>query len=770
MELRPYQHKLVDLVNQSITNGHSPCVVLPTGGGKTVITAELCKQALARGEDVLVAAHRLEIIRQLLTSLTRHLGEVPQLITAASTTPRKRITVAMVPTLTRRSSWIERLQGRTYILDECFPAGTPVDGTPIEAVRIGQMVRCLDEATGAVVRRPVTRLFKHPAPAAMVKLRLSDGTRLICTVNHPIWTDGQWIQAQHLTPGCRVMLATMQLPNVSGLLRNVRRSRLQDQSTARRRQETGLGVLRRYVRSGVQKLEQLTNRFPDQSETRITAYDRSQPDETGGSACQGINQPSDYGLEASSTGRQRQASASRATPAGVDAGLGDGSLGQDRARFEGWYGMAPLLQIGHWVPATQDRCGDRREQSLLPESSSTRSQEGRETCFAWVDSVEVQEQACAGGPTSMCPDGSVYNIEVAEHHNYFANGVLVHNCHHQVAPGYQKLREKLTPGRFIGMTATPITPTGGGLGKHFSELVLGPDPAWLMEHGFLCRYKLYGAPAEIDTTGVTIRAGEFALNELEERVTTVQGNVLRDWRKFNPDGKSTICVGISVQHAHSLADLFVVSGIAAAAVDGTTAAAERDRIFADFRSGAITVLCACAVVDEGLDVPEATCLQLLRPTRSLRLYRQLIGRVLRPAEGKEEAIIIDHSGSWRYLPLPDEHIDWSLKEKVKSAKAENRQVTRDPDDYIVAKREVIQEDNIRLQLVSTTASIEAKRMEARRRLHSQLRKVQNGIVPAAALWGQIKDARYFTEDELLAIQHAMNFPSDWAQTQGWLNV
>jgi superfamily II DNA or RNA helicase len=461
MDLRPYQHKLVDLVNQSITIGHSPCVVLPTGGGKTVITAELCKQALARGEDVLVAAHRLEIIRQLLTSLTRHLGEVPQLITAASTTPRKRITVAMVPTLTRRSSWIERLQGRTYILDE---------------------------------------------------------------------------------------------------------------------------------------------------------------------------------------------------------------------------------------------------------------------------------------------------------------------CHHQVAPGYQKLREKLAPGRFIGMTATPITPTGGGLGKHFSELVLGPDPAWLMEHGFLCRYKLYGAPAEIDTTGVTIRAGEFALNELEERVTTVQGNVLRDWRKFNPDGKSTICVGISVQHAHSLADLFVVSGVAAAAVDGTTATAERDRIFADFRSGAITVLCACAVVDEGLDVPEATCLQLLRPTRSLRLYRQLIGRVLRPAEGKEEAIIIDHGGSWRYLPLPDEHIDWSLREKVKAVKAEDRQVTRDPDDCIVAKRESIVEDNIRLQLVSTTASIEAKRMEVRRRLHKTISLIERGVIPERALWNYVKDARYFSEAELLAIQHTLNLPANWAETMGWLNV
>ena len=63
------------MANQSVANGTSPCVVLPTGGGKSVIIAELAKQALARGEDVLIAAHRLEIVKQLLASLTRHLGK-----------------------------------------------------------------------------------------------------------------------------------------------------------------------------------------------------------------------------------------------------------------------------------------------------------------------------------------------------------------------------------------------------------------------------------------------------------------------------------------------------------------------------------------------------------------------------------------------------------------------------------------------------------------------------------------------------------------------
>ena len=88
--------------------------------------------------------------------------------------------------------------------------------------------------------------------------------------------------------------------------------------------------------------------------------------------------------------------------------------------------------------------------------------------------------------------------------------------------------------------------------------------------------------------------------------------------------------------------------------------AERDRIFAAFRAGEITILCACAVVDEGLDVPGAGCIQLVRPTRSLRLLRQLQGRVLRASPGKDRALLIDHGPSWRELPLPDEEIAWSL--------------------------------------------------------------------------------------------------------------
>jgi superfamily II DNA or RNA helicase len=371
----------------------------------------------------------------------------------------------------------------------------------------------------------------------------------------------------------------------------------------------------------------------------------------------------------------------------------------------------------------------------------------------------------------MCPDGFVYNLEVAEHHNYFANGVLVHNCHHQIAPSWLRLRERLNPAATCGFSATPITPTGGGLAPAgFTDLVIGPEPRWLMDNGFLCDYKLYGAPAEINTDGVSTRGGDYAVDQLEQRVVEVEGSIIRDWRKFNPNGLSTICVGVSVEHAHRLVDLYRRAGVTAAVVDGATPTAERDDIFARFRSGDVTVLCACAVVDEGLDVPSATCLQLLRPTRSIRLYRQLIGRVLRPSPGKEHAIIIDHSGSWRELPLPDDPIEWTLNERVRRVPAEDRDVTRDEGSYEVLKRETVAVEDMRpMMLVTPESKAEALRLEARRRFHKTLHLVQSKIIPEDSLRKHMSDARWLSREELLTLQGALMLPRTWAEQQLWMN-
>ena len=239
--------------------------------------------------------------------------------------------------------------------------------------------------------------------------------------------------------------------------------------------------------------------------------------------------------------------------------------------------------------------------------------------------------------------------------------LIADEAHHMGSSSWQRVREALAPELLLGLTATPIRPNGRGLGDAgFDELIEGPSPRWLIGQGYLCKFDLFAADAQINVQGVRTVRGDFDVKQLQQRVVGIAGDVVATWQKLNTDRMPTLCVGVTVDHARELAAAFRSAGISAQAVDGETPTTERDRIFADFRGGRLAVLCACAVVDEGLDVPEAGCLQLVRPTKSLRLLRQLQGRVLRPSPGKEWALLIDHGPSWGELPMPDEEIAWSL--------------------------------------------------------------------------------------------------------------
>lgn len=347
---------------------------------------------------------------------------------------------------------------------------------------------------------------------------------------------------------------------------------------------------------------------------------------------------------------------------------------------------------------------------------------------------------------------------------------LLDECHHHIAPGYQRLKDKLQVSSMIGYTATPITPTGDGLGRAgFTKMVLGPEPRWLMDEGYLCDYEMWGGK-EVNVDDVPIIGGEYSADVMMERVIPVNGVVVRDWQKYNPGGHRTIAVGVSVEHAEQLATLYQNAGISAAAVSGSTPRAQRKSIFERFRSGELTVLCACAVVDEGLDVPEATCLQLVRSVRSLRLYRQLIGRVLRPAEDKANAIIIDHGGSWRSLPAPDARIDWSLDDRLRRPKRDlpsDREIEPSTGRIIPAIR--VQEARDDLFLIKSGTPQDVIREKAQRGFRKALRLYEKGILPTSAMRSQVRMSRYLDEQQLRQLQVICELDDKWLEQQLWLN-
>jgi superfamily II DNA or RNA helicase len=117
---------------------------------------------------------------------------------------------------------------------------------------------------------------------------------------------------------------------------------------------------------------------------------------------------------------------------------------------------------------------------------------------------------------------------------------------------------------------------------------------------------------------------------------------------------------VGVAHSIHLRDEFLKSGVKAEHIDGDTPKDERDAILQRLAAGETTVVTNCMVLTEGWDCPEVGCTILARPTKSMGLFRQMVGRVLRPAPGKVNAIVLDHSGAVYRHGLPEDPVEWSL--------------------------------------------------------------------------------------------------------------
>jgi DNA repair protein RadD len=115
----------------------------------------------------------------------------------------------------------------------------------------------------------------------------------------------------------------------------------------------------------------------------------------------------------------------------------------------------------------------------------------------------------------------------------------------------------------------------------------------------------------------------------------------------------------------------VRAGVRAEHLDGNTPLEERAAILARLASGETEVVTNCMVLTEGFDCPDVGCIVLARPTKQMGLFRQMTGRGLRPADGKTDVVVLDHSGAVRLHGLPEDHVDWTLDTDARAAAPEH---------------------------------------------------------------------------------------------------
>ncbi len=288
------------------------------------------------------------------------------------------------------------------------------------------------------------------------------------------------------------------------------------------------------------------------------------------------------------------------------------------------------------------------------------------------------------------------------------NTVIVDESHHSMASTWKAVIAKFKDAgvKIVGVTATPFRTDNQDLKEIYDELVFKLEITDLITAGFLC--PVVGKTVEIpaDFSGLKTKKdketgeSDFTKSSIGKVLDNAQVNfsVADRWLEFG-ENRKTIFFTVSIEHAENLHREFVKRGVNSAVISSKLKIEYRNKIINDFKDGNIKVLINVDILTEGFDDPSVECICLLRPTKSLSLYAQIIGRGLRPspATKKKDCLMLDFTGRNKDmsivglgelfdLPLElKEHID---KEGISIGSVETEEFEEDENGELKQKREL----------------------------------------------------------------------------------
>lgn len=259
-----------------------------------------------------------------------------------------------------------------------------------------------------------------------------------------------------------------------------------------------------------------------------------------------------------------------------------------------------------------------------------------------------------------------------------ADFMIWDECHHIAAAGWEMVHQFYGKSLHLGLSATPQRLDGRGLNGIFNHLAPGPQTSWLIDNGFLAKYKLYSVPG-VDMDGVKTRMGDFVKHDVEVAMDrpSITGNIVSHWQKYGSD-KLTIGFSSTVKHSMRIVEQFKAAGIMAVHLDGETKKEDRKAALRALAKGDIRVVFNVGLFGEGYDIAANSgldvaigCVIDAAPTQSLGAWLQRCGRALR--KQKSHAVILDHAGNAMRHGMPCAEREWTLegKEKGKSKSGDN---------------------------------------------------------------------------------------------------
>ena len=698
--LRDYQEKAVASAKRYFTDKSQKkpaLMVLPTGSGKSLVIAEIARVIDA---PLIVFQPTKEILEQNYNKMMDY-GIFGVTIYSASMRSKEigNITLATIGSVYRKPE--DFMHFKYIIMDECFIKGTLIDGQPIETLKKGDIIRSYDHYTHKVEYKKIKATSKRRIASNLIKINLENGTSFICTENHPIYTlDYGYISAYSLSL-CIEHPLVLNIPfneqekdiSLYGLRKGVSPSQSQQKESilqrgvyCRREREQNkknrsslLYLWNSFCIEGTLTYKCLKNGtillfkrvFNASTVNRNQESDSHKRGKTG-EFCEDERKQSyvdgwDKG-ENDTVNAREDISCERGkwrtdkTTTQISSGNGISNRILNYYKFckTSISKFTSMLQGGFSGTFCKISNRSRWENAQVEEVEISRQTEDGSPQLIRVAGCEIYKRGSGREFKSVCGDGYVYNLEIEDNHNYFVNNILVHNCHLCNAKGgmyktfFDTVGEKI-----LGLTATPYRLSHDGFGgsilkfltrtnpRVFSKVIHVTQTKELSDKGFFSKTEYFPikgfnrAEILLNSTGADYR-------EDSERTyydkTEFNKQILKVVKRLLEIGKTRILVFTKfVAEAKSLAEEL---GDVASTVDGEMKAKLRDKVIKDFRSGVVKVVCNVGVLTVGFDYPELEVVVIARPTRSLTLYYQMLGRCVRPHPSKDKAMIVDMCGNY----------------------------------------------------------------------------------------------------------------------------
>ena len=266
----------------------------------------------------------------------------------------------------------------------------------------------------------------------------------------------------------------------------------------------------------------------------------------------------------------------------------------------------------------------------------------------WVDGIEPEKYNCLFASVQTL-NSRLETLNLTESYYDF---IIIDEVHHIFAKSYRPILDRFTPKILLGLTATPERMDGEDILKDFSNVIAAeirlPEA---LNRKLLCPFLYFGITDSIDLSNVEWKNGRYLPSELtkiytqnDKRVGEIISNLNRYLRDKNE--VRALCFCVTQEHAEFMAEKFMLAGLKSDYLVSSRNEL-RDDLRVKFRNKEINYLFVVDIFNEGIDIPEIDTVLFLRPTESLTVFLQQLGRGLRLADDKDCLTVLDFVGNSR---------------------------------------------------------------------------------------------------------------------------